>query len=48
MKTLLTLAVSLLFFANANAQFFSALTERADKAKDRIFGKKVLENRQRR
>ena len=36
MKTLLTLAVFLLFFANANAQFFSALTERADKAKDRI------------
>ncbi len=36
MKTLLTLAVSMLFFATANAQFFSALTERADKAKDRV------------
>lgn len=36
MKTLLTFFFSMLFFVSANAQFFSALTERADKAKDRI------------
>mgnify|MGYP006116015019 CR=1 FL=1 len=36
MKTLLSLAFSIFLFGSVNAQFFSALTERADKAKDRI------------
>ena len=36
MKTLLSLAFSIFLFGSANAQFFSALTERADKVKDRI------------
>ena len=36
MKTLLSLTFSIFLFGSTNAQFFSALTERAEKAKDRF------------